>query len=65
MCAGVNVVEIQWLARDLHVATKLCRYYTKYCIQYHIVFSIIVVTFVMTLLVNECTNIVMEDVWMK
>ena len=42
------------------MATKLCRYYTQYCNLCHMVFYVIVVTFLMTLLIVKCTNVVLD-----
>ena len=35
--------------------------YTKYCVEWHMVFYVTVVTFLMTLLMNMLTSTVMDD----
>jgi hypothetical protein len=40
---------------------KLLKLYTMYCIECHMVFNVIIVTFVMTFSTNKFTSIVMGD----
>lgn len=36
-------------------------YYTKYCVKCHMIFHAIMITFLMTLLMNKSTNAFMDD----
>ena len=66
ICAKKKKKELFVYFPNLRCLCRGCfclNYYTKYDVQCHMVFYVIMVTFLITLVLNKWTNIIIDDGW--